>query len=67
MERTVAAKPTRGEAEVVRAMGMVGVLGDGVLGRVEPRDNGGVAGEGLRVTVMYSYSGLKLCRSSTLG
>ena len=52
-ERTVVAKPTRGEA-AVRAIEMVGVLGEGVLVLVEAWDSAGVAGEGLRVTVTYS-------------
>ena len=67
MERTVVAKPARGEVDAARAIGIVGVLGDGVLSLVDPRDRGGVAGDGLRVTVMYSYSGFRLCRSLNLG
>ena len=39
---------------MVRAIGMVGVLGDGVLVLVEVLESAGVAGEGLRVTVIYS-------------
>lgn len=48
------AQETRGEVEAVRAIGMVGVLGVGVLVLVEARVRGGVAGDGVRVTVMYS-------------
>jgi hypothetical protein len=47
---------TRGELEPERAMVMVGVRGDGVLVLVETWDKDGVggAGDGVRVTVMYS-------------
>ncbi len=61
------AKPTRGEVEVVRAIGMVGVLGDGVLALVEAYESDGVVGDGLRVTVTNSYGGFRLCRSLVLG
>ena len=61
------AKPTRGEVEAVRAIGMVGVLGDGVLVLVDAYDSDGVAGDGLLVTVTNSYAGFRLCRSLVLG
>lgn len=54
-DRTAVANPTRGEVDVVRAIGMVGVLGDGVFDLVDPRLRGGVpVGDGVRVTVIYS-------------
>ena len=61
------AKPTRGEVEDVRAIGMVGVLGDGVLLLVETYDSGGVDGDGVLVTVTNSYGGFRLCRSLIRG
>ena len=67
MDRTVVAKPTRGEVEVMRAIGMVGVLGDGVLVLVDAYDRDGVDGDGVLVTVTNSYGGFRLCRSLILG
>ena len=67
IDLTVVAKPTRGELEAVRAIGMIGVLGEGVVVLVDAYDSDGVAGDGLLVTVTKSYGGFRLCRSLVLG